>query len=107
MLNMSATYYAYSSSDDYGNPTYGAAVTLSNIYIEQTKAVTLGDLGETTDGTLTLFYDAVNSVPAGTVFKNLDKIVYDSVSYIIRQAVPYRNPMTGDIHHWEIQLYGN
>ena len=104
---MSATLYPYSSQDEYANPTYGTAVTLGGLYIEQTKSITLGDLGESTDGTLTLYFDAENSTPAGTVFKMLDKIVYDSVSYVIRQAVPYRNPMTGDIHHWEIQLNGN
>lgn len=107
LLNMTATLHPSSAPDEYGNPTFGTAVTLGNIYIEQTKAVTIGSLGETSDGTLTMFFDAENSTPAGTVFKNLDKVVFDSINYQIRQAVPYRNPMTGLIHHWEIQLYGN
>jgi hypothetical protein len=107
LLNMTATLYPYTGQDDYANPTYGAAVTIGNIYIEQTKAVTLGGLGETGDGTISLFFDGENSTPEGMVFKNLDKIVFDSVGYLIRQAVPYRNPMTGLIHHWEISLYGN
>lgn len=107
LLNMTATLYPSSTPDEYGNPTFGTAKTLGNIYIEQTKAVTIGGLGETSDGTLTMFFDAENSTPAGTVFKNLDKVVFDSNNYRIRQAVPYRNPMTGLIRHWEIQLYGN
>lgn len=107
LLNMTATLYPSSTPDDYAKPTFGTAVTLGNIYIEQTKAVTIGSLGETADGTLTMYFDAENSTPASTVFKNLDKIVYDGINFTIRQAVPYRNPMTGNIHHWEIQLYGN
>lgn len=107
LLNMDAMLYPSSTPDEYGNPTFGSAVTIGNIYIEQTKAVTIGSLGETSDGTLTMFFDAENSTPAATVFKNLDKIVYDGINYLIRQAVPYRNPMTGAMHHWEITLYGN
>lgn len=43
---MTATLYPSSTPDEYGNPTFGTAVTLGNIYIEQTKAVTIGSLGE-------------------------------------------------------------
>lgn len=107
LLNMTATLYPYTGEDEYANPTFGTAITLESVYIEQTKAVTIGGLGETADGSLTMFFDVENSTPVGTVFKSLDKIVFDSISYLIRQAVPYRNPMTGLIHHWEIQLYGN
>lgn len=107
LLNMTATLYPKSGEDEYGNPSFGTAVTLGNIYIEQTKAATIGTLGETSDGSLTLYFDAENSTPSTTVFKALDKIVYDSVNYLVRQAVPYRNPMTGTIHHWELTIAGN
>lgn len=107
LLNMTATLYPYTGQDDYGSSTYGTAVTLGNIYIEQTKAIKIGGIGEIPDGTLTMFFDSTNSTPSSTVFKNLDKIVYDNISFVIRQAIPYRKPMTGAMHHWEIQLYGN
>jgi len=107
LLNMTATLNPAGTDDAYGNPVPGTTVTLTGIYIEQTKAMRIGSLGETADGTLTMYFDAENSFPIGTVFKNLDKITFDSIPYLIRQAVPYRNPMTGDLHHWEIVLYGN
>lgn len=107
LLNKSATLYPSSTPDEYGNPTYGAAIPLASIYVERTIAVSVGSLGETADGALTLYFDCVNSTPVGQVFKNLDKIVYKGVSYLCRNAVPLPNPMTDEDHHWEIQLYGN
>jgi len=54
-----------------------------------------------------LYFDAVNSSPIDTAFSRLDKIVFDSETYYARNATPYRNPMTGEIHHWEVTLDGN
>lgn len=107
LLNMSASLYHATGKDDYANKTYGDEIELTKIYIEQTKSVTLGSLGEVSDGSLTLYFDAVNSSPIDTAFSRLDKIVFGSETYYARNATPYRNPMNGEIHHWEVTLDGN
>ena len=107
LLNMTADYYPRTGDDSYGTPSYGTKVTLANVYIEQSKAITIGGLGEIPDGTVTMFFDAENSAPATTVFSNLDKILYGGITFLVRQAVPFVNPMTGSLHHWELKLYGN
>ena len=106
-LNMSASLYHQNGTDDYSTPIYDDEIELTKIYIEQTKSVTLGSLGEASDGTITLFYDNVVSSPADTTFSRLDKIVFDDEEYQVRSAMPYRNPLTGNIHHWEVTLIGN
>ena len=107
ILNKSATLYQKTGVDEYGNPTYGTAIPIGSIYVERSIAVTNGSLGETADGTLTLYFDCENSTPSGQQFNNLDKVVYKGVSYLCRNAVPLPNPMTDTDHHWEITLYGN
>lgn len=107
LLNMSATLYPYAGVDGYGKPTFGAAVSLSQVYIENTKSVSLGSLGEVQSGSITLFFDAVNSLPVGTSFTTLDKIVYDGSTLFVREATKYNDPKTGTLHHWEVTLRGN
>jgi len=104
---MSASLYHATGKDDYANKTYGDEIELEKIYIEQTKSVTLGSLGEVSDGSLTLFFDGVFSLPVDTEFKRLDKVIFNSETYFARNATPFRNPMTGEIHHWEVTLDGN
>lgn len=107
LLNMTAVLYPTTGQDEYAKPAYGSAVTLGSVYIEQVKAVTLGGLGETSDGTLTMFFDAENSAPSGTTFKKLDRVVYDGINFVVRRALPLRSPLTGAMHHWEVTLEGN
>ena len=107
LLNMTATLYHATGKDDYANKTYGDKIELTKIYIEQTKSVTLGSLGEVSDGSLTLFFDGVFSLPVDTEFKRLDKVIYKEETYYARSAVPRYNPRTNTIHHWEVTLDGN
>ena len=107
LLNMTATLQHATGTDAYANKTYGDEIALTKIYIEQTKSVTLGSLGEVSDGSLTLYFDCVFSLPVDTEFKRLDKVIFNSETYFARNATPCRNPMTGEIHHWEVTLDGN
>ena len=107
LLNMSAALHQYNGKNNYGKPTFGTPVTLSQVYIENTKSVSLGSLGEVQAGSITLFFDAENSLPAGTSFTTLDKIVYDGSTLFVREATKYNDPGTGELHHWEVILRGN
>lgn len=107
MLNMSASYAPPDSENDYGQPVAGTAVTLSGIYYESTLATSVGSQGEQPRDDATLFFDAENSMPSGQSFVNNGLVTVGGIVYLIRQAKPFYNPMTGALHHWELGLVGN
>ena len=107
VLNMSATLSPRTADDAYGNPAYGADVALSQITIEPTRNIAAGSLGEQARYELVLFFDAVNSLPAGQVFGDKDKVAFGGKSYNVRTARMLHDPTTGVLHHWEVRLYGN
>lgn len=107
ILNMTATLYKTTGEDSYAVPTYASAVVLTGVYIERTNPVLLGGLGEKESGTMTLYFDSENSYPASTKFNTLDRVSCLGTDYIIRNVMPFYNPMTGDVHHFEIILEGN
>lgn len=107
LLNMSATLSPRTGDDDFGNPSYGTAVTLSNIYIEPVKAINQGTLGEQKRGDAILFFDCENSIPLSQTFAGLDKVVWSGIEYNVRRVSPFYDPLTGVLHHWEVELVGN
>lgn len=107
VLTMGATLYARTADDDYGNPSYGSAITLSNLYIEPTRNVNAGQLGEQARYDMVLYFDCANSLPAGQVFTDKDKITFNGKDYNVRTARELYDPTIGKLHHWEVRLYAS
>lgn len=107
LLNMAATLYPRTADDAYGNPSYGAAVNLTQILVEPSRNVQAGTLGEQQRYELVLFFCATNSLPAGQTFTDKDKVTFAGSTYNVRQVRPLYNPFTGQLHHYEVRLAGN
>lgn len=106
VLNMTATYNAAGVEDAYGNPGYGASVTLSNVYIRPTRNVLASTLGEDKSYDLVLYFDARNSLPVGQTFAVKDRITWGGVNYNVRTVEPYYDATNGALHHYEVKLAG-
>jgi hypothetical protein len=103
ILVHTAALYSYSNTDEYNNATYGSAVTLTRVRVSPAKKNELTALGEKNNDALVLIYDNANSLPKGTTFKALDKIVYGGKNYIVREV----DEPSGDaasIHFYRVRL---
>lgn len=98
VLNQSVVYYERLSVDEYGNTTYKTGVNVNYVRVEPVKESSLSALGEMAKDKLLLFYDYSNSLPTGIVFKELDKITYNSKDYFVRVVNDYID------HHCEVVL---
>ena len=107
ILKMAATLYPRTGDDGYGNPSYGTGVPLSQILIEPSRNVIAGSLGEQAKYDLVLFFDAANSLPAGRIFTDKDKVDFSGTSYNVRSARMLHDPLNGRLHHWGVRLVGN
>jgi len=106
-LKGTASLYHVVSVDRYNKPTYGTGIDLSRIYCEPTNTTVRNSEGELQTDVLILFFDCVNSLPAGTVFQKNDKLVKDGTTYKVRTVEVLTNPMTNKVHHYEVRLLGN
>ena len=104
ILKNTAELYPYVSVDEFNAPTYGTKVDLSYVHGQPVKKTSLSALGEQKDDALLFFYDCANSLPAGQSFKELDKIVFGGQEYIVREAIPQPDALSGGVHHWELRL---
>ena len=103
LLPHTATLYKRTGVDQYNDPTYAAGVALQFVRFEPTKKTALTALGEMADDKMMLFFDCVNSLPVGTTFGQMDRVVFGGFDLTVRQA----DPMTGsgaDVHHYEVAL---
>lgn len=97
-MKQSCIYFKRSSVDEYGNTTYETGIAVNFIRIEPITQAGLKTLGEFKDDKLLLFYDYKNSLPTGIIFKELDKITFNEVEYIVRTVNDYIG------HHAEVIL---
>lgn len=97
-LEHSASYEARTGTDADGNGTYASAVDLSFIRCEPVKAWVNASNGEMKDDKLTLFYDCVNSEPAGLTLAKGDRVTYNGALYAVREVNDF-SP-----HHLEVAL---
>lgn len=104
ILKQTAELYQFVSMGEFNVPTYGTKIDLIYIHGQPVKKTSLTSLGEQKDDALLFFYDCVNSIPVGVMFKELDKIIFLGQAYIVREAVPQPNALTGEDHHWEVRL---
>lgn len=105
VLCHTATLYPFVSIDEYQAPTYGTSVNLSYVRFQPTRQTALTALGEARDDKLVMFYDCANSLPAGVVPKELDKVIFNSLPFIVR-TVNHEYDMSANVHHYEAMLKG-
>lgn len=100
-----ATLYPFVSIDEYQNVTYGTAVNLSYVRFQPTRQTALTAQGEARDDKLVMFYDCVNSLPLAVVPKEMDKLVFANLPFIVR-TVNAEYAMDTGVHHYEVMLKG-
>ena len=97
-LEHTVAHEARTATDRNGAGTYAAAVTVAFVRCEPVSAWKAAQNGEMKDDKLTLFYDCVNSDPAGRTFKKGDRVTYGGAAYTVRDFKDF-SP-----HHLEIFL---
>lgn len=105
LLVHTATLNPKASEDDYGNPVAGTPVTLTKVRVSRISYSPVTAMGESVNDRLTLIFDCINSLPAGTIFKEGDTVTYNSVTYKVREV----GTPSGDessIHHYRVVLAG-
>jgi hypothetical protein len=81
---------------------YGTSVNLVHVRFEPIKQNAFTSLGEMKDDRFLLFFDCVNSLPAGQAFAKKDKITYDGLALSVRIVTPcYGN--SASVHHYEVR----
>ena len=107
VLVHSATHYAKTGEDSFGNPTWSETSNdLTRVRVSFTKRVLLTSLGEAKNDIATLTYDCTNSLPVGVTFGERDKIVHKGATYYVREI----SPPSGDAdaaHHYRLALVGS
>lgn len=81
--------------------TYGAAVTLEHVRFDPVKQNAMTSLGDMKNDRFTLFFDCVNSRPAGTVPAVGDKITFGTLALFARKVTPCYGS-TPEVHHYEV-----
>ena len=103
LLVHSCTYETPGSYDRNGKPTYNEPVTLAHVRIEPVIAVAKGDIGESKDDKLTLYYEPFFSTPA-IVLEPLSRITWGGNVFIIRSVTPHYTQGGDAVHHYEAAL---
>lgn len=102
LLIHSAKLLEVSTENTWQSEETAEIATLKNIRIEPlSKLVTAKD---NTQVTLTagLFYDCKNSRPSGVSFKQGQKIIFNSIEYIVETIEPLYDGQK--LHHYELGL---
>jgi len=81
--------------------TYGAAVALTFVRFEPVKQNAMTSLGDMKADRFTMFFDCVNSRPAGTVPAVGDKIKFGTIELSARKVTPCYGS-TPEVHHYEV-----
>lgn len=103
LLKHSAVLYPYTGTTN-GADQFGAAVNLSHIYVEPMQQNAMTSAGDMKNDTFWVFFDRVNSLPSGQMFKPKDKIVYEGLTCRVRKAQPIKPAASDLVHHWELNL---
>ena len=89
--------------DSRGNATYATAVDLNYVRLEVARKNALTSLGEQRNDSMVLFFDVINSLPAGTEFAINDVVTFGGRDYTVREAVA-EYTVYGTPHHYEVAL---
>lgn len=109
MLTGSASYYTV-TENAYGQSVPcddEDAIPLTGVYVEIIDRLTLQTNGEQPNIDAVLYFDAENSYPSDQLFRKKEMVKYLEDMYLIREVKPFVNPMTNELHHWEVSLVSN
>ncbi|MFR0881366.1 MAG: putative minor capsid protein [Oscillospiraceae bacterium] len=102
LLIHSAKLLEVSTENTWQSEETAEIATLKNIRIEPlSKLVTAKDNTQVTL-TAVLFYDCKNSRPSGVSFKQGQKIIFNSIEYIVETIEPLYDGQK--LHHYELGL---
>ena len=104
LLTQTADFYPYTGESEQGVATYGTKVVLTKVRVTKTRQMLMTALGEAKNDKAILFFDCIVSQPYGTTFKSDDKIIWESVSYRVREDGTARAESQN--HHYRIALVG-
>jgi hypothetical protein len=104
LLTQTADLYSYLGESEQGGASYDTKVVLTKVRITKTRQMLMTALGEAKNDKAILFFDCVISQPAGTTFKSNDKIVWEEVSYLVREDGTARAESQN--HHYRVALVG-
>jgi len=82
-------------------PTYAAAVTLFHVRLEPVQQNAMTSLGDMKNDRYLLFFDCVNSLPAGMSFTVKDRITFNGTTVSVRKVTPCYGDSSA-IHHYEV-----
>ena len=103
LLPHSGTYKRLTGLDARGKKTFASDVSVSYVRHEKAKQNALTAFGEQKNDLLLLFYDCMNSYPAGIVPVPGDVFVFDGQEYTVRSSTP-EYTVYGMPHHYEVNL---
>lgn len=95
-LRQTITYRPDEGIDQYGNRSYGDAVTVSYVHAEPVSKIRLQAIGELPDYKLVVYYDMTNSVPDDITFSAGDLITHNGIEYTVSNVTPYED------RHYEV-----
>ena len=98
LLSKNILLYNRIEIDAYNKATYSDEIEVKRVYIESIKGSNNSSYGELSDCTLLIIFDLKNSSPVSVSFNELDKVIYDSKEYIVRNVEIFEN------HHIEVIL---
>ena len=102
LLIHSATHKYGPDKDAWGNIVYAGTRELIRVRIEPTEKRVLGKDNTEVQLNSLMFYDCVNSKPAGVIFEIEDAISFGGTDYIIVSIDPLSDE--SKLHHYEIGL---
>ena len=89
-------------NDPWGKPVY-TVTALEYVRFEPVSVQRFSMGGDIPMAKGKLFFDAVNSLPRGTVFKTGDKLVFGGKEYTVTEVRAFSADMAA-VHHYEVIL---
>lgn len=106
LLRDAADYYAYLGEGETGAISYAEKIALSQVYVAPiTYAMRSQATGEEKDDRFILYFDCVGSIPVGQTFVRKSEVVYNGVSYVLRDIEKSRGDSSA-VHHYALYLAG-
>lgn len=82
-------------------PNYSPPVTLLHVRFEPVKQNAMTSLGDMKNDRFLLYFDCVNSLPAGTAIAIKDRITFNGVALSARKVTPLYGDSAA-VHHFEV-----
>lgn len=102
LLPHSAELKTAEQKDAWGKPVY-TVIALEYVRFEPVSVQRFSMGGDIPMAKGKLFFDALNSLPMGTIFRTGDKIVYGGNEYVITEVQAFSADMAA-VHHYEVIL---